>query len=178
MLGAMGLLGLRQWQAGEAASFCRELAADFQKLFPDTVFAEESGYPDTIGENDTFPVLQVDGVDLVGLLIFSEGVLPVAGSYVEDERIPILMEKSGRSGLYIKGMDYKGQFGILNRISPGEYVYFEDLWGILHTFMVTSKNVTSMGNMDTTSDMVLYYKRSSTSIYQVSLERVTPPEEM
>ena len=177
LLVAVGLLGYREWKAMEAGTLCTTLAADYQKLFPDTVYAEEAGQPDARQDGNIRTVLEVDGVDLVGVLQFPdrEVTLPVAGEYNEDLRVPTLVsgEHEG-SKLWIKGMDYAGQFGILEKVVPGEEIYFEDLWGVLYAYTVTSKNITSLEKIDTDADMVLFFRRSITTIYQVSLERTTP----
>ena len=103
--------------------------------------AGEPEKPEEPDPNRPMPVVEVDGLAYIGLLEIPalERTLPVLSEWSEAnaKTAPCRYQGSLYQGdLIIAGHNYRSHFGPLQRLAPGDFVYFTDGEGEKYTFVV------------------------------------------
>ena len=139
LLAALGLTGwnlYEQTRAGETAQAAAEQLVEKLVETP-----EEPEKPEEPDPNRPMPVVEVDGLAYIGLLEIPalERTLPVLSEWSEAnaKTAPCRYQGSLYQGdLIIAGHNYRSHFGPLQRLAPGDFVYFTDGEGEKYTFVV------------------------------------------
>lgn len=136
LLAALGLVGWNQWEQARAEESAQAAAEQLVEKLAQT--PQEPEEPDP---NRPMPVVEVDGLEYIGLLEIPalDRTLPVLAEWSEEDAktAPCRYQGSLYQGdLIIAGHNYRSHFGPLQRLTPGDLVYFTDGEGEKYTFVV------------------------------------------
>ena len=139
LLAALGLTGWNLYEQARAGETAQAAAEQLVEKLVET--PEEPEEPEEPDPNRPMPVVEVDGLTYIGLLEIPalERTLPVLSEWSEAnaKTAPCRYQGSLYQGdLIIAGHNYRSHFGPLQRLAPGDFVYFTDGEGEKYTFVV------------------------------------------
>ena len=103
-------------------------------------------------QNNTMPVLSIDGTDFVGIVEMPKygSALPVGANWGNVSKFPCLFDGSAYDRtLQIGATNQKGQYDFYREISVGDSVFFTDMAGNRFSYQVT--NIRNAKTVDQTT---------------------------
>jgi hypothetical protein len=155
MAGALGLVGYRILSDHNAVSLSGEIVSEMQEMIPQ--YKADDPRATGMGR-DPLPMIEIEGVSLVGYLEFSspDTKIPVADYEYDGHTLSFAESGSPVKGKFvIGGSETEGGFDCLKDVKPGSDVTFVDVNGVRYSYRITGAgSVRKLDDLD--HDLVMY----------------------